>query len=131
MKTSLLITLFAAMTYSGFAQCKSVKTTVDKFTKTEQRTASIMIGSYNVIKGGTKWLLDFKQEAGETTLQTSIAMIGEFNQVLDEQTKFLLLLSNDEVVELTNTVPAKAGYQSHRRHRSRAYLYQLLPDPAT
>lgn len=107
MKSSILFILFSVVSHWGWAQCKSVKTTVDKFTKTEVRTASVMIGSINVITGGTKWLLDFNQEAGVTTLQTNIAMIGEFNQVLGEDTKFLMLLSNDEVVELTNKVPAK------------------------
>ncbi len=107
MRTILLLSMCMVLSHWCTAQCKQVKKETDKFSKKELRTAKMDIGSINFLTGGTKWLLQFNQEAGQTTLETSIAMRGEFNQVLDQSTQFLLLLANDEVVTLANEVPAR------------------------
>lgn len=112
MKTLILAAALSVFAYGTFAQCKSVKTEVDKFTKTEKRSAELMVGSINLVTGGTKWLFTFSQEAGKTTLKVNVAMMGEFNQVFGEQTKFMLLLANDELVEFENRVPASPVTQA-------------------
>lgn len=107
MKIVILSLFLSVVSLVGYSQCKSVKTSTDKFTKKEQKTASITVGSINMFTGGTKWLLEFVQEDGQTHLKANIAMKGEYNQIFDEATQMYLLLDNDNVVKVANAVSAK------------------------
>lgn len=108
MKVIFISLLLLTASIAGYGQnCKGVKTEIDKFSKVETKNATINVGKINLFIGGVKWKLEFIQENGETTYKANIAILGEFNQVFGLDTKFYFLLDNDEVVAVTNTLPAK------------------------
>ncbi|MDR3680979.1 MAG: hypothetical protein P4L41_13525 [Flavipsychrobacter sp.] len=97
----LLVLVFSLVCFATntFAQdCKHVDETTDAFTNKTTKSAKITIG-----KGGTKWLIEFNQSEGVTTMKWGIAMVGEYNQQFDKGTKLLLKLENGTVLTLATT----------------------------
>lgn len=94
--------------------CKQVKQEVDKFSKKETRVGEVTFGRIKMMsmKPSTKWLININQEEGKTSIIASIAALGEYNQVLDQNAQFYFLMDNGTVVKLQNKENAKPVTQA-------------------
>ena len=89
------------MSAGAYAQnCKLVKEKKDAFSDKSEKTAQVVTGKVSLM-GGIKWLWEFHQADGATSIKLSIAMMGEFNQPFEQGTRLLLKLENGKVLTLT------------------------------
>lgn len=120
MKVFLLLLLSASSFCVNAQNCKGVKTEIDKFSKKETKSSAVTLGKLKFVStsGSIKWLLNIKQEEGKTFIETSIASVGEINQKMDENTVFMFLMDNGEVINLPNqgtAMPVTQAYTANGR----------------
>jgi len=99
-KTILLFAFISCLVFNNFAQnCQIVKEKKDSFTNQVERSASVTLGDIFT----RRWLIEFSQINGQSTMQWGVKMDGEQKLVFEKGTSLLLKLKDGTILNLKTT----------------------------